>query len=267
MISPAKASFQRKLAAQASPIPGPEPRRDAIWRDGFPEPAPARPMPESGPVASEYQQLLAALQLDMNRLRQIQSTERKIEAKRTMIGQYLPWVEGALAADPPAQDEIAGNMLIWALDIADWDLAYRLAAHVLKHGLALPERYRRTPATLIAEEVAEAGLAPRAANAPAPISREWLQRFAALVEGHDIFDQVRAKLAKAIGLALHAEAEAFDPAAPSALAGGRAGLLAQARASFAQALALDRGAGVKKLIEAIDRELKKAPQPASEPEP
>lgn len=266
MISPAKASFQRKLA-QASAAPGVLAASSPLAAP-FPLATPSAlpAIAEDGPAAGEYRQLLAALQLDMNRLRQVQSTERKIEAKREMIGQYLPWVEGALAASPPAQDEIVGNMLVWAFDIADWELAFRLARHVLDHGLALPERYRRTPATLIAEEVAEAGLAPRAANAPAPISREWLQRFAALVEGHDIFDQVRAKLAKAIGLALHAEAQAFDPAAPSALAGGRAALLAQARASFAQALALDRGAGVKKLIEAIDRELKKEPLPPPAPD-
>jgi len=73
-----------------------------------------------------------------------------------MIDTYRPWIEGALAAEKPAQDEIVGTMLVWAIDIGEWPLALDIARHVLAHGLALPERYRRTPGTLIAEEVAEA---------------------------------------------------------------------------------------------------------------
>lgn len=243
MFSPALRHRQRVLAALGTSA-----------GTGTASTAPA--MPSQGPVASEYQLLLATLQIDMNRLRQIQSTERKIEAKREMIGKYLPWVEGALAAETPAQDEIVGNMAVWAIDIADWPLAERLATHVITHSLALPERFKRAPATVIAEQVAEAGLLPTPV-----IDRAWLQRFAALVEPHDIFDQVRAKLAKAIGLALQAEAATFDPSAENAIAGGKSALLRAARDSFATALSLDKGAGVKKLIEKIDSELKKAAPP------
>lgn len=247
MLSPAKASFQRKLAALVS---------GATAREGA-----AAPMPTEGPVASEYQQLLAALQIDMNRLRQIQSTDKKMEAKRGMIGQYLPWVEGALAAETPAQDEIVGNMLIWSLDIADWDLAFRLAEHFLRHGLALPERYKRQPATLIAEQVAEAGLAPASS-----IDLVTLQKFDELLQGRDMFDQVEAKLYKALGLAFQRAADAFDPSADNAVAGGKSALLKNARDCFGSALSLDKGAGVKKLIEALDRELKKAAPAETPPE-
>jgi hypothetical protein len=239
MLSPAKASFQRKLAALGSGAP---------TREGA-----AAPMPTDGPVATEYQQLLAALQIDMNRLRQIQGTEKKIAAKRDMIGKYLPWLQGALAAEKPAQDEIVGNMLVWSLDLADWDLAYALAAHFLKHGLALPERYKRQPATLIAEQVAEAGLAPTPT-----VGLVTLQKFDELLLDADMHDQVKAKLYKALGLAFHRSAEAFDPTADNAVAGGKSALLKNARDCFTSALTLDKGAGVKKLIEAIDRELKKA---------
>lgn len=238
-LSPAKASFQRKLAAIGSGAP---------TREGD-----AAPMPTDGPVATEYQQLLAALQIDMNRLRQIQGTDKKIAAKREMIGKYLPWIEGALAAEQPAQDEIVGNMLVWSLDLADWDLAFRIAEHFLKHGLALPERYKRQPATLIAEEVAEAGLAPTPL-----INLVTLQKFDELLQGQDTFDQVSAKLYKALGLAFHRAADAFEPTADNAVAGGKSALLKNARDCFQSALTLDKGAGVKKLIEALDRELKKA---------
>ena len=250
MLSPAKASFQRKLSASAGST--------TATASGVPQ---ARSMPTEGPVASEYQQLLAALQIDMNRLRQIQSTEKKIEAKREMIGKYLPWVEGALAAEKPAQDEIVGNMLVWSLDLADWDLAYALSAHFLTHGLALPERYKRQPATLITEQVAEAGLAPTPT-----VDLVTLQKFDELLQGHDIFDQVSAKLYKALGVAFHRAADAFDPTADNAVAGGKSALLQNARDCLQSALTLNSAIGVKKLIEALDRELKKAAPTDTPPE-
>lgn len=238
MFSPALQHRQRKLAelasGNASPVSG------------------GAPMPTEGPVASEYQLMLAALQVDMNRLANIQSTADKVKAKREMICNYLPWVDGALAAEVPAQDEIVGNMLVWAIDIAAWDLAYRLAEHVLVHDLSMPERFKRKPATIIAEQVAEAGLIP-----VPTISREWLQRFDGLLEGRDMYDQVRAKLCKAIGFAFHAEAVAYDASADNAVAGGKAALLQATRDKFAAALALDKNAGVKKLVTQIDAELKK----------
>lgn len=245
-LSPAKASFQRKLAALSGGQAGATS-------------APA--MPTEGPVASEYQQLLASLQIDMNRLRQIESTEKKIEAKAEMIGTYLPWIEGALAAETPAQDEIVANMLVWAIDVADWDLAFRIATHVVNNDLALPERYKRKPVTLIVEEVAEAGLAPQPR-----ITLLEMQRFEDAFIAGDMHDQVKAKLYKALGLAFKSAADAFDPAADNAVAGGKSGLLAQALTHFQAALSLDKGSGVKKLIEALERDLKKAPPAPDAPE-
>lgn len=247
VMSPAKASFQRKLAAIAS---------GETARAGS---APA--MPTEGPIASEYQQLLAALQIDMNRLRQIESTEKKIEAKREMIGTYRPWVEGALASEAPAQDEIVANMLVWAIDVADWDLAFRLATHVVDNDLALPERYKRKPVTLIVEEVAEAGLA-----AQPGITLSEMQRFEYAFIAADMHDQVKAKLAKALGIAFKREADVFDAAADNGVAGGKSGLLAQALNHFQAALTLDKGSGVKKLIEGLERDLKKSAPSPDQPE-
>ncbi|MFS0849631.1 phage terminase small subunit [Novosphingobium panipatense] len=119
--SPAKASLQRKLAAAAFP--------SAIATAGT-----AAPMPTEGPVASEYQLLLAALGIDLNALRNIQSTERKIAAKREMIQKYRPWVEGAADAAAGAQDEIVSTIMVWAIDIQDWPLALKLAEYVSTPG-------------------------------------------------------------------------------------------------------------------------------------
>lgn len=244
-ISPAQASLQRKLAAASRP-------------DAAPIAGTAAPMPVEGPVATEYQLLLAALGLDLNALRNIQSTERKIEAKREMIGKYRSWAEGAADAGAGAQDEIVSIMMIWAIDIQDWALALKLAEYVLLAGIELPERYNRTPATLVAEEVAEAGI-----KEPGSVPFEVLRAVADLVSDADIFDQVRAKLQKAIGLSFKARADAFDPNAESAVAGGKPALLAAAVSHLERALALNDKCGAKKLMQAIEAELKKLPAPTS----
>lgn len=242
-FSPALAHRQRVLASLAAGA--------AAAPEG------GAPMPTEGPVASEYQQLLAALGIDLNQLRSIESVERKVEAKRSMIDRYRPWVEGALAADQGAQDEIVTTMLIWAIDVADWPFALAIAAHVLQHGLALPERYVRKPATLIAEEFAEAGL-----KVPPLVDLETLQKVAALVADADMHDQVRAKLEKALGLAFADRADKFDPEAESAVAGGKRALIEAALAHFQTAVGLNKAVGVKKLIESLTRDLGKLAAPS-----
>lgn len=242
-FSPALANRQRILASLAS---------------GKPDAGGAPAMPTEGPVATEYELLLMALGQDLRRLGDIESIERKIEAKRGMITAYLPWVEGAISGAAGTQDEIVSTMLIWAIDVADWARATEFAGYVLRHGIALPERYKRKPATLIAEEFAEAGL-----KNPPTIGLEDLQAVSALTAAEDMHDQVRAKLLKAIGIALHTKATAFDPTAESAVAGGKAALIESALTHFRAALAKDAKVGVKKTIEALERDLKKLGEPGA----
>lgn len=219
---------------------------------------------ENDPVAGEYRHLLAKLHEDLRTLHEIQSVQEKIARKREMIDSYLPWVNGALDAGAEGravQDEIVVTVMIWALDIQNWPLALDLGEHVLKHGLALPERYKRTAATLIVEEVAEAAKAD-----PASVRFDVLQTALVLSEGRDMPDQVRAKLHRAIGLALAAEADAFDPAAETAVAGGKAALLETALVNLRTALRFDKNVGVKKQIEQLEREAKKLAEQAGAPQ-
>ena len=244
MTSPARRHLHRALAGQSATA-------------GSPARVRAIEMPQTGAAASEYQKLLAALGIDLNQLRGIQSTERKIEAKRTMIGTYRAWIEGAADAwgetgGAAGQDEIVSTTLVWAIDIQDWPLALKLARYVIAAGIQLPSRYNRTVPTLVAEEVAEIGIA-----VPGAVPFDVLNAVADLVEDQDIFDQVRAKLEKALGLAFKTRADAFDPHAESAVAGGRPALLTAAVTHLERALALDAKCGVKKLVQAIQAEMKK----------
>lgn len=223
--------------------------------------ASAPAMSENDPAASEYQQLLASLHNDLRALHDLQSVQAKIEAKRTMIAAYLPWVEGALAAGEDGravQDEIVATMLVWALDIQDWDRALIIGSHVLEHGLSLPERYKRTPACLVVEEIADAAKAD-----PAAVPLEILLRTQGGAEGRDMPDQVRAKLLRAIGLAWAAMADTFDPASETAFAGGKPALIDAALTALVEARRLDAKVGVAKKIEELTRTQRKLAEAAS----
>lgn len=210
-------------------------------------------------VNPEYAAMLEQLGEDLHRLANTQSVELKVKAKAEMIGRYDDWVLGALVAGEEgkaAQDDVVATMLVWNIDIQNWTMALQIGAHVLTHRLSLPERYKRTPATLIAEEIADASL--RVVDA---VDHGTLVATDTLTEGHDMPDQVRAKLMKAIGRKLMAEADTFDPDAEGANAGGKPALISAALVALKRALVLDDKAGVKKDIENLERELKKLAPP------
>ncbi len=120
-----------------------------------------------------------------------------------------------------------------ALDIADY---------VLEHGLALPDQYRRDAATLVAEEIAEQALRPGGPD----IATADLSATEALTRDHDMPDEVRAKIHKALGLRLADE-----------------GLTAPAIEQLDRAMQLNEHIGVKKRLDQLRRELKK--QQAADP--
>lgn len=245
-FSPALAHRQRTLASLASG------KQAAV---ALPE------IDDANPAAVEYRQLLAALHNDLRTLHDVQSVQEKIARKRTMIDTYLPWVNGALDAGAEGravQDEIVVTIMIWALDIHNWPLALDLGDHVLAHGLALPERYKRTPACLLVEEVADAAKADIEA-----VPFDALQRVGLMADSHDMPDQVKAKLLRACGLSLADQAAKFDPTAEDAVAGGKPALIAAAIDALKRAIMFDRNVGVKKQVEQLEREAKKLADEAS----
>lgn len=224
----------------------------------------AAPLPANSPARTAYEQLLLQLDSDRQRLHDIQSIERKVELKRELFGTYAEWVQGALQqgvlTGQAVQDEIVATMLTWALDIGAWEQAIAIGAHVLRFKLSLPERFKRTAATLIAEETAEAAIKALDDKTPAGTGFELkvLTAVNDMTAAADMPDEVRAKLFKAIGLALAARADAYDPDGAEVVAGGAQAIRTEALAAFQRALALHEKVGVKKSIEAVERALKRA---------
>jgi hypothetical protein len=252
MFSPALRHRQRVLAQQA----------------GILEEAASSVLPElksDTAQGQEYAALRVLLHDNLRALSDISSHEARNPVKVDFARAFVPWIDGVLAAGEAAsdgyraaQDEIVVTNLVWAIDYRDFDYVLRLATHIIGHGLALPERFKRSPACYLAEEVAEIANAEHEA-----VSLEHLLAVLRLVDAHDFHDAVRAKLHKAIGRGFARKAENFDPAADNAPAGGKAAFVAEALEHLKRAFTLDRNVGVKKDIERLERAAKALAEGAS----
>jgi len=221
--------------------------------------AKAAPAPSGrpSPAATEYELMLARLGVDLRRLKEIQSVEKKIELKRELLPAYLPWIEGVLAAGDDAagnQDDVFVQCMVWTIDIGAWDQAILMAHYVIAHDLTMPERFDRTAACFVAEETADAAL--KAFGQDEGFDLSVLLAVDQLVDRADIFDEVRAKLEKAIGMAVARDAGAMEDGADGP-AGMKKAATASALARLKRALELDDGCGVKTMIAKLERQVAK----------
>jgi hypothetical protein len=150
--------------------------------------------------ASGDELMLAKLRNDQRRLKQVQSLELKAVVKRELLPDYAPYVEGVLAADGGRQDEVLMTVMVWRIDAGDYAGALAIAAHAIRHRLTMPDRYLRTTATVIAEEIADNELRNNAADQA--MDAHTLLNVSGLTADEDMPDEVRAKLHKAIGYAV-----------------------------------------------------------------
>lgn len=217
-ISPARANYERKMAAAWAAEGQSVVRADA----------------------TAYELMLAKLAEDRRRLHEIQSVERKIELKKTLLPDYVPWVDGVIAGGHGVQDDVLMTVMVWRIDTGDLEGALAIAAHAIEHDLAMPDQYKRSTGCLVAEEFADHALKLETIDA---VTTKQILLAERLVADQDMPDEVRAKLFKAIGYGLN-----------------RSGDLDQKRAAIdylKRALALHDKAGVKRDIELIEREIKK----------
>ena len=199
-------------------------------------------------ASNQYDLMLMQLAEHRRRLKQIQSIERKIEVKRKLLPEYAAYVDGVLESDCGRQDDVLMTVLVWRIDIGDIAGALAIADYAIRHDLQTPDRYERSCACLVAEEVADTAL--KLMESDTPVAPELIARTIELTAEQDMFDEVRAKLLKASGLCLLKQ-----------------GQPAQAVEQFKRAVELDERCGVKKLIEITERELRKNSSGPEEPPP
>jgi Phage small terminase subunit len=231
-LSPARAHRSRMLAALA-----------------------AAGSPAGGPVlGGEYELMLAQLIEHKRRLKDIQSIERKIEAKREFLPLYRTWVGETLAQGNGAHDLVLMTVLVWYIDVGDFCQALEVARYAVAYGLPMPDQYDRNLATVLLDEIAGAALAGKLAP---DTGIEVLHQVTELTTDSDTPDQARAKLHKALAYAHMgrlgtSEVDVGQLAVPAAR---------EALKHCRRAFELFEQVGVKKDIERLERRLKTAGEP------
>ncbi|MCA7832535.1 terminase endonuclease subunit [Escherichia coli] len=187
--------------------------------------------------ASGYDLMLLQLAEDRRRLKGIQSTVTKAQIKVELLPKYAAWAEGVLAAGGTQQDDVLMFVMLWRIDAGDYAGALEIGRHALRQGWVMPIGNRNVQ-TVLAEEIADA--AQSALIAATGFDAEPLLQALDLTADHDMPDQSRARLHKAIGLVL---AESSPASALNHLN---------------HALQLDNHCGVKKDKQQLERRLRAA---------
>jgi hypothetical protein len=194
---------------------------------------------------NQYEIMLIQLAEDKRRLKEIQSFERKAELKAELLPEYAPYVDGVLESDAGVQDDVLMTLMVWRIDAGDLWGALEIGKYAMAHNLVTPEQYKRDTATLLAEEVADYAL-NKVLSQKETVNPELVLLTQQTTADHDMPDEVRSKLHKAVGVSV------ADMNHELALT------------HLNRALELNKNAGVKKLIERIERDRKKAEQEAAQ---
>ncbi|HBW0853313.1 phage terminase small subunit [Klebsiella variicola] len=200
---------------------------------------------QSDTARTAHEQIMHRLRMDQSALKRVQSDQAKAAMKRQLLPHYEGWIEGTLDGDSGRQDEVIVTLMVWAIDAGDYALAVRIGRYVVTHGLLMPDRFNRTAATVLVDEICDPILVQVKADDTTDVTPYLavLDEVAEFTAGSDMPDVVRAKLCKVRAFALR---------------NGTTEEQTTALELLRQALTLDAGAGVKKEIDRLARVVKKA---------
>lgn len=199
---------------------------------------------QSDTARTAHEQIMHRLRMDQSALRRVQSDQSKAALKRQLLPHYDGWIEGTLEGDGGRQDEVITTLMVWAIDAGDYLLAVSIGRYVIAHGLAMPDRFNRTAATLLVDEICDPILVQVKADDTTDVTPylTMLDDVAEITKSQDMPDVVRAKLHKSRAFALR---------------NGTTEQQTEALELLRLALTLDAGAGVKKEIDRLARVVKK----------
>lgn len=188
-----------------------------------------------------YQRLLKNLHDDKVLLKSVSSIADKVHIKKQALPAYQEWIGGITAAGTvQADDRIAATVIVWMIDCGLLDEAMPLADVLIHSGLESADEYSRSMPEIIVEQMAdqiESGSEISAENLKTLIEWATAKKEDGLHE-INLADIIRAKLLKAAG----EKAEAADDNET-------------ALNLYRQAVGYNDKAGVKKRIEALEKQL------------
>jgi Phage small terminase subunit len=258
----ARQAAEAEAALNAAPAKGATSRADGMGGIIRPDAA-----------TNEAVTMLVKLTSDRARLKQIQSTEAKIEAKRGMIPEYKDYLVTLLKdleALPIGQiNEVLATLTLWLIDTGDFVSAMDLVDVVLARQIPAPASFNRDMPTAIVDEICDAAL--KAALAKAPFDMFVLDQLQAFIDPVDLDengdtvppidmpDQARAKLFKAKAMLRDNDLQTIldSGETPDGVAGGIPALIDDILTNIRRAIELDEGCGVKSLLSKMERLEKK----------
>ncbi|MFI2817924.1 phage terminase small subunit [Vreelandella piezotolerans] len=180
-------------------------------------------------------------------LKTIKSVQSKIDKKRELLPEFMPYINGVLSEGNGAKDDVLMTMMVWCIDVGDFEKALEIGAYAVKHSIDTPDQFERDTVSILAEEIAE-GVKLQLAKEDhdADALANVMARAVAIIGDADMHDEIKAKVHKYYGYALRA---AEDPE----------GALEQLK----QALSLNERIGVKQDIQQLERQIKNAGDKAS----
>lgn len=195
----------------------------------------------------QYELHARALYEARRTLKTIKSIQAKIEKKRELLPDFMPYINGVLSEGKGAKDDVLMTMMVWCIDVGDFEKALEIGAYAVNHNIETPDQYERDTVSILAEEIAE-GVKLQLAkeDADADALAKVMARAVAIVGDADMHDEIKAKVHKYYGYALRADE---DPE----------GALEQLK----QALTLNERIGVKQDIQQLERQLKNAGEKAN----
>lgn len=178
-------------------------------------------------------------QSDLNRIRYIKSRIKRTAAKQAALPKYREWVDSFMKQTgyDDRQEQMFVTLLVWCIDTKVWDQALMMAAYSLELNLCQPRGFDRSLVEVITEELSDSALA----DAESGIHVAMLEQLLQSVEDQDMSDPIRAKLYKALGMALLTT----DPA--------------RAESLLEQSLLFNPKSGVKRQLAMLQRQGGKPP--------
>lgn len=230
MLSPAASHRMKTSMARVASVPEP----------AMPAKADSQPLPAIEPRHEPV--FVGQFNADFNQMAHIKSRVRRVDAKRHALERYQPWLTGFMQRNgwEGRESNMFVWLMLWHIDVGDWRRGLELARFALAAGMASPKDFSRTLAETVCEEIAGGILKAGCFTDNADV----LEGLAELLAGHDMADQISAKLYKARALACIP----FDTD--------------KARQHLLKALELDSGAGVKRILKTLDGNQR---QPRSQP--